>query len=96
MVYKVETITITDTSKGFTAANLALARSQYGRDVKKVTCTNAVAQIRMWEDGTDPTATVGHIVGIGSVFSVDGENSANFRAIRTSAVSGVLSVAYEV
>lgn len=39
MIYKTETITVADTSVGFTAANLNLAESLYGRNIKRIVCT---------------------------------------------------------
>lgn len=93
MIYKNETIVVADTAIGFTASILAMVNSP---QIKRATCTTEEAQIRAWEDGTDPTASVGQILNIGDVFEVAGVDAANFRAIRTGSVSGKISVAYEV
>lgn len=96
MIYKNETITVEDSAVGFTTANIDLPEKLYGRWVKQAVFTLAVAQIRMWEDGTDPTSTVGHIINVGDFVVVDGKNAKAFRAIRTGATSGIISVAYEI
>ncbi len=54
---------------------------------------NAVAQIRYRYDGTAPTSTVGTILEIGDVKTfADVRDVAAFRAIRTGATSGILSI----
>lgn len=94
MVYKNETITV-NTLIGFTTANLSLAGSLHGRPVKQITCTLETAEIRVWEKGT-PTDSVGHIISIGDVFIVKGEDAIGFQAIKTGATNGMISVSYEV
>lgn len=95
MIYAIETITV-NTSIGFTAAKLAAARIETGRDVKQVTCTVEAAQIRAWENGTAPSSSTGHILNIGDVFIVNGDNASRFRAIKTGTTNGKISCSYEV
>lgn len=94
--YTHESITVADTAIGLTAANIALATSLHGRNVKQVTMTVETAQIRCCWDGTTPTTTVGHIRNIGDVIELDGADAAKFLAIRTGGTSGVLKCTFEV
>lgn len=96
MVYKNETVTVADSAIGFTVANINLAMKLFGRPIKCVVFTLAVAEIRAWENGVDPTTTTGHIISVGDVVVVDGNNTESFRAIRTGGSSGIISIAYEV
>ena len=81
--YKYEAITVSSTALGFTAANLALANSLYGRDIKNVLVTVETNPIRFTTDGTTPTSTVGHLLSVGDIYTCDGEDVLKFRAIRT-------------
>ena len=96
MIYKNETITVEDSAVGFTVANMDLPKKLYGCHVKAVLFTLGAAQIRIWEDGTSPTDTTGHIVDVGDVVVIGGKNAKAFRAIRTGATSGIISVGYEI
>ena len=96
MIYKTESITVADTSVGFTAANLNLAESLYGRNIKRIVCTIDTAQLRYWEDGTDPTTSAGNIANIGDVITIDGSDARNFRAIRTGSTSSKIRASYEI
>lgn len=96
MVYKNETITVANSAIGFTTANIDLPEKLYGRSVKQIVFTLAAAQIRIWEDGTDPTSAIGQIININDVVTIDGHNAKQFRAIRTGGTSGIISVAYEI
>ena len=95
-VYNYESIGISDTATGFTAAVLAAANTLFGRDTIRATCTVETAQIRFRVDGTDPTSSEGHILEIGDVLYVDKQDVSKFSAIRTGATSGVLKVSYDV
>ncbi len=58
-------------------------------------CYLATAQIRIRDDGTDPTSSVGEIKDIAQEFEIIGRaNIKNFSAIRTGSTSGVLTVHY--
>ena len=82
-----EQLTVADTAKTLTAATYGLA--------KRSVITVETAQIRFRTDGTAPTAAVGHLADIGdSVTLESAEDIANFKAIRTGAVSAVLNVSY--
>lgn len=62
---------------------------------KKALLTLETAQIRFRYDGTDPTATVGHVLNPNDVLRLEGIQLQKFKAIRTGSTSGVLSVTYE-
>ena len=78
-----ETVTVADTAIGITAANVGAL----------MMVTVETAPLRFRTDGTDPTATEGHLVGSGASFTVcGGGNILAFRAIRTTGTSAVLKV----
>ena len=80
-------MTVSGTAGGFTAATLATA--------KLAVCTVEAAPIRIREDGTAPTATVGTLYNVGDQFQVYGsENLKNFSAIATTGVSATLDCEY--
>lgn len=58
--------------------------------------TIETAAIRWTVDGTDPAATsVGHLSAAGSIIELRGQdNVASFKAIRDTAVDGVIEVSY--
>lgn len=89
-----EQITVDATAGGktFTAAKLTLQ----GNKVNRVWCRLETAQIRVLKVGNvTVTASVGTLMEIGDQFTLtDQEEMLNFRAIRTGAVSGVLSCEY--
>lgn len=94
MVYKNETITISNTATGFTVANIDLA-SLYWKPLKRITFSLEGAQIRAWDNAT-PEASVGEIINIGDIVEVSGDNAKTFRAIKTGGTDGTISCAYEV
>ncbi len=53
------------------------------------------AQCRFTIDGTAPTTTVGHLIEVGDVVTIEGASDiANFKCIRTGATSGTGFVTY--
>lgn len=87
-----EAITVAATSIGFTTARI---RPPTGQIASSAVCRLETAEIRWRSDGTAPTASVGTLLEPGDVIKVDDSLlMINFRAIRTTAVSGVLSCTY--
>jgi len=87
-----ETITVADTAIGFTASKI----TKPNIEVSFAFCVLAGAQIRFWIDGTSPTTTVGQLLEIGQTLTLDKRGDViNFKAIRTGATSGTLSVCYK-
>ena len=83
-----ETITVANTTIGFTASKITAP-------VSEAVCTLETAQIRFRVDGTDPTSSEGHLLETGQKWSsVNAVEIGNFRAIRTGGVSGVLKCSY--
>ena len=82
-----ETLTVADTAVGLTSDTYL--------DATRAEMTLETAQIRMWADGTDPTASVGIPAEIGDTIVLNSAAQiANFKAIRTGTTSGVLSIQY--
>ena len=82
-----ETVTVAATAIGFTAATIG--RANYAL------VTVETAPIRWRADGTDPTASVGHLVAAGDVIVLDEwRDLNNFMAIRTGDTSASISVSY--
>ncbi len=88
-----ESVTVSDTAGGLTAATYNPAAN--GR-AQRAYITVETAQIRYRLDGTDPTASVGHILEVGDILIIDGNaNIANANFIRTGGTSGTIRVTYE-
>jgi len=88
-----ETITVTNSAVGFTNATFSSTKVPHLRAI--VTVEGGIMRYRY--DGTNPTATVGHLLGHGdTVILESGVNVDNFRAIRAGGENGTLSVTYEV
>ena len=82
-----ETLTVADSAIGLTSGTYS--------DATRAEMTLETAQIRFWDDGTDPTASVGILVEIGDTIVLNSAAQiANFKAIRTGTTSGVLSIQY--
>ena len=63
--------------------------------IQKVELTVETAQIRWWDDGTDPTASVGQVANVGTRIVLANRNRIeNFRAIRTGSTSATLRGVY--
>ena len=91
--YDKEILTVAATAIGFTAAKLSPSSTD---TPKAAICTLESGEIRFWTDGSTPTSSEGHILAIGAQLIIESFDSMKgFLAIRTGAVSGVLSVTYE-
>jgi hypothetical protein len=87
-----ETISVAGTAVGFTAATWRDPSS--GSAAKLAVVDIETAAIRWRADGTDPTATVGHPVGIGGQIKVyGGEDLTSFKMIRQGSTASA-SVTY--
>lgn len=92
--YTLESLTIDNTVGG-----VALSASKYAvvnrPNAALAFLSLETAQIRFTLDGTAPTTTVGHILDSGQNLTLRSSNEiARFRAIRTGASSGVITVSY--
>ena len=84
-----ESLTIANTAVGISAAVHTVSDQKVSKCVGRL----ETAQVRYWSDGTAPTASVGILLEVGDVITLNNwATIKNFRAIRTGAVSGVLSV----
>ena len=82
-----ETLTVGSTAVGLTSATYS--------DATRAEMTLETAQIRFWDDGTDPTSSVGIPVYVGDPIVLNSAAQiANFKAIRTGSTSGTLSIQY--
>ena len=99
-----ETLSVTATAVGCTAAtlqggNLAVGEINTITPPKKKAANYALfgpletAQIRWRDDGTAPTAAVGHLMETGQTLEYDGDLN-NIQFIRTGGTSGSLPVTY--
>lgn len=92
--YASETITVSTSAIGPTAANFDVS----GQDVDAIYGTVETADIRLRYDGTNPTATVGHLVLAGGSFTIEGaSNVRSLKMIRasTAAVDASVFATYE-
>lgn len=89
-----EQITVAASSVGFTAARIR--PSGRSDQAQHAICRLETAQVRWTMDGvTVPTTTVGTTLEVGETMQIDDPVLiANFRAIRTGAVSGQLDCTY--
>jgi hypothetical protein len=77
-----------------TAGGVKLTANKYGTS-KKASVTVETAQIRFRVDGGVPTTTVGHLADIGDEISLESnEDIVNFKAIRVSSTSALITVTY--
>ena len=84
-----EDLTVSDTAGGFTTATIVRT------EVALVTVETA--QVRFRLDGTAPTPTVGHILGVGDVLEIDSSEALGLvRFIRTGGTSGIGYLAKEL
>jgi len=89
-----ESLTVSNTAK-------ALTSSKYKTSIHTATVafiTVEDAQIRYRYDGTNPTASEGHLANPGDVIKIKIEgydNIKNFKAIRTGSNDATLRVTYE-
>jgi len=91
--YDFETITVSTTAVGLTGAKV---QPSDAAPAKAAYMTVAGADIRYRYDGTDPTASVGHLLKDGNAIRLAGVNNLrNFNAIRDAAVDATLTVTFE-
>jgi hypothetical protein len=84
-----EQLTVAGTAGGFTAATIDAVGGH--PQATRAVCRLETAQIRYRYDGTAATATVGTLLEIGDVLTLDGYDALKvFSAIRTGGTSGVL------
>lgn len=82
-----ETITVSSTAIGLTAGSIN------GKSIAFLTLETA--QIRYRLDGTNPTASVGHILDAGDNLSLDGVGTlANLKMIRVGGSDGTIQASY--
>ena len=91
-----EAITVANTSIGFTTATYVPTSGDLKSHHARVAVMRLeTGPIRYRMDGTDPTTTTGVLMNPLDTLVVRGEfNIRNFRAIRTTATSGSLTVHY--
>ena len=78
-----ESLTVADTAVAFA----------YSGTLPLATITCEVAQVRFRIDGTNPTATEGHVLNPGDTLKLDSnEDIKAFRVIRTGVTSGILKI----
>jgi outer membrane lipoprotein-sorting protein len=83
-----ESITVSSTAVGFTSSKLS-------NSIKGVFCTLENAQVRFRMDGTDPTATEGHLLEVGQSLTIyNWTILRKIKFIRTGSTDGVLKVTY--
>lgn len=83
-----ESLTVADSAIGFTAATATNAI--------RALVTAETAEMRFRYDGTDPTASEGHVIRAYETIALEGpQNISQFRAIRTGGVSGTLKTTFE-
>lgn len=91
--YSFETVTVAATAIGITSS---VHSPSTGKAAVRAFLSLESGQVRYRYDGTDPTSAVGHLLQAGDAIELEGDtNIRNFRAIRTGAVSGSLSVTVE-
>jgi len=82
-----ESVTVAAAAKALTTAT--------ADDAIRAELSVEIGQIRVRVDGTDPTASEGHLVDIGDTIVLTGTKQiTQFRGYRTGGVSGVLKVTY--
>ena len=79
-----ETLTVADTAVGFTSGTYLTATG--------AVITAEDAPMRVFWDGSTPTSSVGQLIAAGDIIILKSASDiANFKAIRTTAVSGKLT-----
>lgn len=88
-----EAITVADTAIGPTAATHVATTT---RKATRAYVTVETASIRVRYDGTNPTASVGHLKQAGEEFIIEGSaNIAALKMIRTGSTSASVHITYE-
>lgn len=90
--YGTESITVSSTAIGFTAATI---NPQRRIKPDKAVFTVETAAIRFTVDGSTPTSTVGFLAQIGDIVTINGEHDIKkFRAIRTDSTDATIQPIY--
>jgi len=90
--YNTESITVSNTDIGFTSAIISPERRT--KPYKAIFVVEAAA-IRFTVDGSTPTSTVGFLVEIGDIVTINGEGDIKkFRAIRTGGTDAIIQPIY--
>jgi hypothetical protein len=92
--YGYESISVSTAAIGPTALTVHPDRDQNPRPAFEAFCTVETNSIRYRIDGTDPTASEGHVVAAGGTFTVTGTNNVKrLKMIRVSA-DAVVKITY--
>jgi len=90
--YEFETLTVTNAAKAFTSAKLSATGKE---NAIRAIVTVEDDSIRYRVDGSDPSATVGHLVYAGGTITIEGiTNLTRFRAFRVT-TDAKITVSYE-
>lgn len=90
--YAHESITVSATAIPLTFTNIVPTT---GRPAERLLVTLETDNVRYTYDGTTPTATVGHLLNVGDVLTLNGHgNIRRFQAIRVT-TDATLKVTYE-
>ena len=90
--YAFETLAVSDTAVGFTGATWRQGEHSHIRAI----VTNSGGVIRYRYDGSNPSATVGHLLVHGDMLIIEGSVNINqFRAVKAGTNAGTLSVTFE-
>ena len=89
-----EQLTVANSVQVLTPANYKDGDTSGGAESAFITLETG--QIRYRYDGGTPSSTVGHILDVGGILVLNGQNQmAAFKCIRTGSTSGVISVTFE-
>jgi hypothetical protein len=92
--YDYESISVTDSAVGFTAAKITPTSNNH-KIPQEAVFSVETASIRVRMDGTDPTASTGLLIPSGTIFTVTGQTDIRrFKAIRDGSTSATIEVLY--
>ena len=86
-----ESISVAGTATGFTAATRINSRNEAAT---RALVTVETAQIRYRVDGTDPTSSEGHLLYVGDILILTGDEIRTFSAIRVSSSATIKCTYY--
>ena len=91
-----ESVTVSTTAIGCTSTKIDISQTGgFHKRAVKILCTVEDASIRIRYDGTDPTASVGHLFSASDFFIIQGEqNISRLRMIRSGGTNGVVRITY--
>lgn len=90
-----EQIAVANSAIGFTASKITPSGAPGQSQAVVASCRLETAEVRYTVDGTTPTTTVGTLLEVGEILTVQGHDSMLlFKAIRTGATSGQLDCVY--